>query len=295
LKFLDESGIKSLEDVTPMTISAFGKWGRENGSPNLLSQVSHLSTFYNWRIMTGLRTKANPVISSVHAGRKRKRLPRPFSDETLALIWKCLDSRGNSRLRAQAAIAEESGMRRGEIINIRLSDIDLERYEIFVRLPNKTNREHTARFREKTKTLVSLWLKDRDPECGHDYLFHNTEGNPCKKLQIHLEFVNVLCKSLRGRKLHDEGLDSWSMHRMRHTMATKLAKGGASCSTIMGVVGWSSYSAMVGYVGIDEEDKERGYTEAMERADEKDAHQPESQVLTLAEVFERTRKCEIAA
>jgi len=84
------------------------------------------------------------------------------------------------------------------------------------------------------------------------------------------------------------------MHRMRHTMATKLAKGGASCSTIMGVVGWSSYSAMVGYVGIDEEDKERGYTEAMERADEKDAHQPESQVLTLAEVFERTRKCEIA-
>jgi hypothetical protein len=45
-------------------------------------------------------------------------------------------------------------------------------------------------------------------------------------LQMHLEFVNVLCKSLRGKKLHDEGLDGWPIHRMRHTMASRLAKVG---------------------------------------------------------------------
>ncbi len=53
-------------------------------------------------------------------------------------------------------------MRRGETANIRLSDIDLERHEIFVRLPNKGDRERTARFGQKTKSLILAWLNDRN-------------------------------------------------------------------------------------------------------------------------------------
>jgi integrase len=290
VRFLNESGIESLDDVSPLTISAYGKWGRENGSPNLLTTSSHIKRFFDWQMGNNKRQAANPVVNSIHRKRSPKRFPRPYDDQTLELIWSLLERRGNSRLRAEAAIAEESGMRRDEITNIRLSDVDLTRHEIFVRIPNKTNRERIARFGEKARRLISEWLQDRNPDCGHDHLFHNTEGNPCLGLQMHLEFVHVLCMKLRGKHLHDEGIDSWSIHRMRHTMATRLAKGGANYSTIMGAGGWTTFNAMVGYAGVDPEDSRRGYEEAMLKSEENSKLPPQTVSLTLEQYMERAGK-----
>ena len=289
LKFLNESGVESLEDVSPLTISAYGQWGRNNGSPNLLAGSSHIKRFFDWQIVNDKRL-ANPVINSIHRKRSPKRFPRPYDDQTLELIWSLLEKRGNSRLCAEAAIAEESGMRRDEIANIRLSDVNLSEHRIFVRLPNKTNTERYAPFGEKAKMMISAWLQERDPSCGHDFLFHNTEGNPCKGLQMHLEFVHVLCKSLRGKKLHDEGIEAWSIHRMRHTMATRLAKGGANYSTIMGAGGWTTFNAMVGYAGVDPDDSRRGYEEAMLRSEAASRLPPQTVSLTLEQYIERAAK-----
>ncbi|CAN5691311.1 hypothetical protein BH10ACI4_BH10ACI4_34650 [soil metagenome] len=173
LRFLSESGIRSLEKVGPLTISDYSKWGRENGSPNLLSDSSHVKAFFDWQLTTGQRQAANPVISSVHRKRYPKRKPRPYDDQTLEFIWDLLRKRGNSRLRAEAAIAEETGMRLGEIANIRISDVDLIRQAIFVRVPNKTNTERTAHFHTKSAEFISDWLQDRRTDCDHDYLFQH--------------------------------------------------------------------------------------------------------------------------
>lgn len=290
LSILVALGITSLEDVTPMTISAYGKWGRDHGSPNLLARSSHIKAFYDWLFGIGLRTAPNPVITSMHRKREPKRLPRPYSEETMEFIWRLLFGRGNSRLRAEAAIGEQAGMRRDEICNIRVSDVDLNGYRIFVRLPNKTMTERYAFFGEKAKELINAWMQERDPNCGHDFLFHNKEGNPCKGLQMHLEFVNVLCKSLRGKKLHDEGLDNWSIHRFRHVMASRLAHAGADYSTIMGAGGWKTASAMEGYAAVDPEDTQRGYQEAMDRFSETSKLPPQTTILTLEQYLERAGK-----
>jgi integrase len=179
-------------------------------------------------------------------------------------------------------------MRREEIANIRLGDVDLDRHEIFVRLPNKTNTERTTRFGEKAKAMISAWLRDRNPNCGHDHLFHNSQNNPCNGIQMHLEFVKVLCKSWIGQKLHEEGLESWSIHRLRHTMATRLAAGGADASTIMGAGGWTTYTAMVGYTAVDPEESRRGYEEAMRRFAESSERTPQTVTLSLEQYLERT-------
>jgi integrase/recombinase XerC len=236
------------------------------------------------------RVAANPVITSMHAKRKPKTLPRPYDEETMKFIWSLLYGRGNSRLRAEAGIAEESGMRRDEITRIRLCDVDLNGHRIFVALPNKTMTERYAFFGEKAKGLITAWMQDRDPNCDHDFLFHNKEGNPCKGLQMHLEFMHVLCKAERGKKLHDEGLDSWSIHRMRHTMASRLAHAGADYSTIMGAGGWTTLPAMAGYAAVDPEDSRRGYQEAMDRFHEAAKLPPQTITLTLEQYLERAGK-----
>jgi len=287
LGFLNEIGLTSFEAVSPLTISQYAKWGREKGTPNLMAEICHTKMFFDWQIATGMREKANPIVSSIHRKRQPKRKPRPYSDSDLVFIWKLLYERGNSRLRAQTAIAEESGMRREEIANIRLSDVHLDSQEIEVRLPNKTNTERTARFGAEAKTMILAWLEDRNPNCGHDHLFHNSQSNPCNGIQMHLEFVKVLCKSWIGKRLNEVGLESWSIHRMRHTMASRLAKGGATASTIMQTGGWKTYSAMEGYTQVDEEDARRGYTEAMARFAQLSEGTPQTMTLTFEQYLAR--------
>jgi integrase len=107
---------------------------------------------------------------------------------------------------------------------------------------------------------------------------------------MHLEFMHVLCKAERGKKLHDEGLDSWSIHRMRHTMASRLAHAGADYSTIMGAGGWTTLPAMAGYAAVDPEDSRRGYQEAMDRFHEAAKLPPQTITLTLEQYLERAGK-----
>jgi|GEM_PF-1081620 len=290
LKFLDEVGITSLEEVTVMTIPEYAEWGRKNGSTSILARTDALTDFYNWLIAIGDREGPVPVNARIHRRRQHKRLPRPYDEKTIEFIWSLLVERGNSRLRAVAAIALESGMRRTEICNIKLSHVDLDCQEIFVGTPNKTDTERIARFGELTKHYVQEWMGDRDPNCGHEFLFHNTEGNQCKGLALHLEFKHVLCKELRGKRLHDQGLETWSIHRMRHTMATRLAKGGASFNTIMVAGGWKTPSAMIGYTALDPEDARKGYEEAMQRVVEGARKSSETTTLSLDELLSHTRK-----
>ena len=261
--------------------------GRDSGKPKLLAGVCHIKMFFDWQLGTGTRRAANPVVSSIHRIRQTHREPRPYSEKMLTFIWSLLDRRGNSRLRAAAAIAEESGMRRGEMANMRVSDMDFDKQEIFVRLPNKGNRERTARFGEKTKALVKTWLKDHNPSCGHDHMFHNSQGNRYSGQTMHLEFVKVLCKSRTEVHFHEEGINTGSIHRMRHTMASRLAKGGADYATIMGAGSWTTYTAVVGCAKVDPEDSRRGFDEAMARFQASEKLPPENVSLSLQQYLAR--------
>ena len=144
----------------------------------------------------------------------------------------------------------------------------MEGRQLFVRLPNKTDCERWAPFSDKTARCIAEWMTERDEECGHDFLFHNSLGGSLLPDTMHAEFCRPLCTTLDGKTLHSEGLDEWSTHRLRHNMASNLAAGGASISTIMGAGGWKSVSSMMIYTKNNEAKARRGYDEAMRRVNE---------------------------
>jgi integrase/recombinase XerC len=290
LGYLTEVGISSLDEVDPSTITAYLLWAKKQGRARVATDTSHVRMFFDWAQVAGLRKGDNPVVPSIHSQKRAHRLPRPFSDKELDYIWQLLEARGNSRLRAIAAVAEEAGVRLGEIARLRVEDVDLKTCRLFIRLPNKTNTERYAFFGDKTRMYIKLWLEERYVSCGHNSLFHNQWGEPCSEQQIHMEFSSTLCKTYCGKKFHEEGLDSWSIHRLRHTMATRLAKGGANTTTIMGAGGWTSASAMAGYTKIDPEDARRGYDEAMRRASMAKDVGSIKQTLSLSEFLNLSNK-----
>jgi integrase len=288
--YLNEQGFTDLEDVGAPTITAFLNWGKTVGRKTAQYSPSTLSTFFNWMIAEGRRKEPNPVIPLIHKEPFKNRKPRPLDAIELELLWKLLAERGNARTRLAAAIAEEGGLRIGEVCNLRLSDIDMVQQRAFIRLPNKTNTERWAFFGGKTKAYFAEWMLERDPDCRHDHVLHNHLSDPMTTGTMTYEFNHILCKVYRGQKINEVGLDKWSFHRLRHTMASNLVAAGAGAATVMAAGGWKSHDAMAGYAKVDEDLARRGYDEAMRRAKEQAFKTPQRRSLTPADLLSRKGK-----
>lgn len=286
-RFLCSEGVTSLQQVTPETVSRFRDWAQTNGYRAAARDTSPLSTFFKWALVEGHYEGDSPVITSVHGKRSKPRAARPYTPDQQAFIWKLLFSRGNARLRAVAAIAEEAGLRIGEICRLDVSDIDLHLRQIRVGLPNKTARERYAFFSDKTAECLAEWLSQRNPSSGHTFLFHNRYGGQLLHVAINREFRKALCRTLGGKKINDEGLASWSIHRMRHTMASTLINNGADAATVMAAGGWVTPQAMAGYAQLEDDIVLRGYGHAMETMHENKALGIGITTLTPAEFLKR--------
>jgi integrase len=286
-QFLAETGYTDLESVSPQTVSEYLAWGRSTGRKVVAYSSGTLSTFFNWMLAEGRRKAANPVIGFLHQAPARKREPRPLETEELDLLWKLLNERGDARTRFAASVAEEAGLRIGEIANLRTSDVDAVRQRLFVRLPNKTNKERWAYFSERTKRYFVEWMAERNPECDHDHVLQNELGDPMTEGTLRELFKRTVCKVYNGEVRHEIGFDKWSTHRLRHTMASNLTSGGADASTVMAMGGWDSPQAMANYARVDADLARRGYDEAMRRAKEQKLSAPRRRNLSPAELLQR--------
>lgn len=218
-----------------------------------------------------------------------------MDEDQIKFTWNLLHERGDARLRLAAAIAEEAGLRIGEITRLRLEDVDLKRKRLFVRLPNKGNRERYAFFSEKTARHHAEWMAERKPDVGHDFLLHSHLGRPFNSHSLGQAFSRVLCKTHRGKARNEEGLDKWSTHALRHTMASNLVSAGADAATVMAAGGWKTYEAMCQYARVDEDVARKGYDEAMKKMQEKKTATPRKKTLSLAEFLElKGKKDEVA-
>lgn len=245
--FLNERGISDLERVTPKLVTEFISWSDEVEYKNAAHNISVLTGFFKWAIRHGYRQSSCPVVPKFHGKKRPQYLPRPYTAEEMTFIWRLAADRGNSRLRAALAIGEEAGLRLGEICRLKIPDVDLTGRRLLVGLPNKTDCERWAFISDKSVRYISEWLLVRDDYCGHDFLFHNSTGGPLLPDTLHRECCRTFCRVYEGKDIHPDGLDEWSTHRLRHTMASNLASGGASLTTIMGAGGWKSVSSMLIY------------------------------------------------
>jgi integrase/recombinase XerC len=224
--------------------------------------------FFQWAIVEEHYSGENPVIPAVHGKRNKARSGRPYSEQEMTNMRLLLNERGNERLRAFFEIASESGLRKSELSRLVLGDISLDAQRVKVRLPNKGMRERTAFFSDRAATRIREWLAVRDMQCGHEFFFHNCRGGKLQGDSIPNEFKRALCKTYRDRVVNEEGLETFSIHRLRHTLTSNLASGGADATTLMTCLGWVSPSSVDGYMKLSEHAKVTGFVNAMAKVDD---------------------------
>jgi len=203
-----------LDEITPFHIDKLKKTKIQEGvKPSTVNRyLTVLKTMYKKAIEWG-NAKENPLDNAKHFKEDNKIIRFLEEEEISRLIEACSD-----RLRPIVTTALNTGMRRGEIFNLKWSDIDFKRKLINVHKTKNKERKTIP----MNVLLVNTFARVRE---------HSTSEYVFNKKGIRKDFSNALkCAKITTCRFHD----------LRHTFASHLVMKGVDMMTVKELMGHKS-------------------------------------------------------
>ena len=148
----------------------------------------------------------------------------------------------------------DSGMRIGECLNIKDTDLNLETNAIFLPAENtKGKKDRYVFFGNKMAMQLRKWLQFRDRYRVTDFLFCTNEGKP---LQVSNFEANIrkYCKRAGLKNIHP--------HLLRNNFAKRFLMNGGDIYTLSRILGHSSVIVTEqAYLDLSENDLRKKYQE----------------------------------
>lgn len=259
LRWLQESSIAT---INISTINSYIFWLQninEMKDTSIKRKYVSLKSFFKYLVNNNIILKS-PFDNMRISFKTSKKLPKTLSSQDIIKLLKSpieelkdihTEFRKTISIR-NAAIIELLycvGIRIGELVNIELSDMNLEEQTLLI---HGKGRKDRLLFISSTDVIniLNTWLIEREslnPKC--DALFINKYGD---KLSIY-SIENIYDKY---RQL--AGLDSKSTpHYLRHTFATQLLNNGADIRAVQEILGHSSITTTQIYTEVSTERKKQ--------------------------------------
>lgn len=134
-----------------------------------------------------------------------------------------------------------SGLRIGEVANLRIEDIDSKKMRIFVR-DGKGRKQRYTILPKKSLEMLREYYKQEKPKHKEGYLFLNREGN-----QIKVERMRVYFRRYRRKAKINE---KFVVHSLRHSFATNLIENGATLLQVKELLGHRNIRSTMEYVHV---------------------------------------------
>jgi integrase len=239
-------GSVHLDKVTLAQISSFRAELAKQGSAaqSMNNRLNVLRNILNVARKTGL-IQSFPHIEKI-TSLKELREPTFFTREEVEAFL--LAAAGNQELYLAVLIAVDAGLRRGEIMALRASDLDFQERTIHVRYSlydGELKTPKSGRRRDVVMTDRLYKALKAYPAIGKGFLFLNENGQPYRSSFMRKAFDAALLKAGLAPQ-EDESSDddedeepSVGWHTLRHTYCTDLLKSGATpeeCRRLMGHV-----------------------------------------------------------
>lgn len=175
-------------------------------------------------------------------------IPRAISMEELErVLGACAaESEYGLRERAIVLLLARLGLRAGEVIRLRVDDIDWTRGCVLVRA-GKTHRERSLPLSQEVGDALVQYLRQSRPASAHRELFlrwHPPFRPLCKSVSICALVQKLLERA--GISVHRPGA-----HVFRHTLATGMAINGVTFKAIADVLGHGSLASTEIYAKLD--------------------------------------------
>lgn len=181
-----------------------------------------VATFRNYCLFV-LGLKLN--LQDIPYPRKEQKLPEIFSQQEMSLL---ISHPKNLKHQAIICLLYGGGLRVGELINLKITDIDSSRMVINVRAA-KNNKDRQVMLDQSLLELLRDYVREYKPST---YLF-----NGQKKGQYSERSVNELLKYWSLKAGIKKGIHA---HLLRHSFATHLLDAGTDMSIIQKLLGHSN-------------------------------------------------------
>lgn len=214
---------KSIEYITNEDVIAF------NNDYILKNKLS--SSFQNQvvnAIKLFFRTVEDKHIQPelIHRPKREHTLPNVLSKEEIKSI---LEAHGNIKHKSMLSLIYSCGLRRSELLNLKLKDIDSKRGLVIIR-KGKGRKDRVTPLSEKILNLLRDYFKAYQPK---EWLFEGQNGiGQYDERSLALVLKQALVKSKINKPV--------SLHWLRHSFATHLLENGTDLRYIQEILGHSS-------------------------------------------------------
>ena len=196
----------------------------------------NMSSFFSWLEEEDYILKS--PMKRIHKIKTKTVVKSTISDED---IEKLRDQCTETRDLAMIDLLYSTGIRVGELVNLNISDVDLEQRECIVY--GKGDKERRVYFDAKAKIHLQNYLNSRKDE--NPALFVTLDA-PHERLQI--SGVEIRVRKL-GRRL---GLERIHPHKFRRTMATRAIDKGMPIEQVQKILGHSKIDTTMQYAIVNQ-------------------------------------------
>lgn len=218
-------------------------------------KLSSLKAFFKWAKANGFVVE-NPV-ENVESPKLPHREPKAMSVSEVEEVMVAVrsDATTESAMFRDIAILHllfATGIRRAEVVNIKLKDLDLQDGSLLVH--GKGSKERIVYFNDTTRAILSEFVlshrKLMKPAETSEFLFVSRQSEKISLCQVN----NIINRHFETAGLRDKG---YTVHTTRRTFATSVYR---NCGDIMAVkelLGHSSVSTTMRYVSISDDAKKK--------------------------------------
>ena len=238
LNKLDKQDYKNISEASINEyIAHLLKNGLKSSSVN--RKISSLKSFYLFLIKKKVISLS--PLSEIITPKKEQYLPSSMSEDEVERLLQSpnIELDIETRDKAMIEMLYATGMRISELINLKITDIDIERSVL--KVLGKGSKERLIPFGEKASDSLSYYLKKRKKSLAKEVFISNrgkkmTRTGFWQRIKIYLS---------------REGLqDSISPHTLRHAFATHLLNRGADLRSVQLLLGHSDLSTTQIYTHI---------------------------------------------
>lgn len=239
---------KPCKDVTATDIKTYLAYiarvyyeesGKEMSPDTLNSDRRCISSFYTWMEEEELITRSpSRKVKKIKAAKRTKKTVKPEDWE------KIKDEVKNLRDAAILELLISSGLRVGEVANLYIKNIDIDRRSGTV--IGKGNKERAFYFSIEAAHKIRRYINE-ERKGDNEKLFLSL-NRPYKPLNI--SGIEILVREL-GRKA---GIERIHPHKLRRTFATTALKRGIAIEQIQQMMGHEKVETTLVYAQVDQED-----------------------------------------
>ena len=252
----EQIGHKRLAEVRPDSISKYravlraqpSDYGRHQGNKRsdatVNRYVASLSAMYSCAVNEWEWVEKNPCTKVKKLRESKGRTRFLSTNEIFDLLQSCRQEVKNPEIEAIIMIALTTGMRRGEILGLRHSDIDRKGKRILIR-ESKNGESRSVPL--VGQVLTALNTLTRVTSIKRDaFVFALSDTDPTKLIAL---------DSIWRRVRSNSGLADFRFHDLRHTAASYLAMSGAGLREIGDILGHKTLAMVKRYSHLTEDHK----------------------------------------